>query len=397
MATLTRLFIHPVKSMRGIGLTHALADVSGLAFDRIFMITEPDGTFITARQFPQMVRFIPSPVHDGLHLTAPDGSSAYVRFADFATQDAPTEVWGTHFTARIAPDAINKWLSGFFSREVQLRWVGPQMTRRVKRHNTVPLSFADGYPYLLANEASLRDLQQRCPASVKMEQFRPNLVVSGASAWEEDSWKVIRIGDVVFDVVKPCSRCIFTTVSPEKGQKHPAGEPLKTLQSFRTAQDNGDVDFGQNLIARNSGVIRVGDEVEILATAPAKIYGAAAADDTVNITQQPDANVDIDWQGQAFRGNNQQVLLEQLENQGIRIPYSCRAGICGSCRVQLLEGEVTPLKKSAMGDDGTILCCSCVPKTALKQTREPACWRLQQSTLTSAGTLAGGFSLSCMI
>ncbi|MDI7003800.1 hypothetical protein QMN91_27475, partial [Klebsiella pneumoniae] len=72
-----------------------------------------------------------------------------------------------------APDAINKWLSGFFSREVQLRWVGPQMTRRVKRHNTVPLSFADGYPYLLANEASLRDLQQRCPASVKMEQFRP--------------------------------------------------------------------------------------------------------------------------------------------------------------------------------------------------------------------------------
>ena len=74
MATLTRLFIHPVKSMRGIGLTHALADVSGLAFDRIFMITEPDGTFITARQFPQMVRFTPSPVHDGLHLTAPDGS-----------------------------------------------------------------------------------------------------------------------------------------------------------------------------------------------------------------------------------------------------------------------------------------------------------------------------------
>ncbi len=84
MATLTRLFIHPVKSMRGIGLTHALADVSGLAFDRIFMVTEPDGTFITARQVPQMVRFTPSPVHDGLHLTAPDGSSVWVRFADFS-------------------------------------------------------------------------------------------------------------------------------------------------------------------------------------------------------------------------------------------------------------------------------------------------------------------------
>nr|WP_265096466.1 YcbX family protein [Citrobacter freundii] len=365
VVTLTRLFIHPVKSMRGIGLTHALADVSGLAFDRIFMITEPDGTFITARQFPQMVRFTPSPFHDGLHLTAPDGSSALVRFADFATQDAPTEVWGNHFTARIAPVAINQWLSSFFSRDVQLRWVGPQLTRRVKRHVDVPLSFADGYPYLLANEASLRDVQQRCPASVKMEQFRPNLVVSGAGAWEEDTWKVIRIGDVIFDVAKPCSRCIFTTVSPEKGQKHPSGEPLATLQTFRTAVDNGDVDFGQNLIARNSGVIRVGNEVEILATGPARAYGAAESDDTV-AEQQPDATVLIDWQGQTFRGNNQQVLLEQLENQGIRVPYSCRAGICGCCRIRLVDGEVSPLKKSAIGDDGTILCCSCVPKTAIR-------------------------------
>ncbi|CDL09508.1 Flavodoxin reductases (ferredoxin-NADPH reductases) family 1 [Klebsiella pneumoniae IS43] len=141
----------------------------------------------------------------------------------------------------------------------------------------MPLSFADGYPYLLANEASLRDLQQRCPASVSIEQFRPNLVVTGAAAWDEDSWKVIRIGEVVFDVAKPCSRCIFTTVSPERGQKHPAGEPLETLKRFRTALDNGDVDFGQNLIARNSGVIRVGDEVEILTRGPAKATGQVKA------------------------------------------------------------------------------------------------------------------------
>ena len=180
-----------------------------------------------------------------------------VRFSDFATQAEPTEVWGNHFTALIAPAAVNQWLSGFFKRDVQLRWLGPQLTRRVKRHDAVPLSFADGYPYLLANEASLRDLQQRCPASVSIEQFRPNLVVTGAAAWDEDSWKVIRIGEVVFDVAKPCSRCIFTTVSPERGQKHPAGESLETLKRFRTALDNGDVDFGQNLIARNSGVIRV--------------------------------------------------------------------------------------------------------------------------------------------
>jgi len=352
--------------MRGIGLTHALADASGLAFDRVFMVTQPDGTFITARQFPQMVRFLPSPLTDGLHLTAPDGSSAVIRFADFSPDAAPTEVWGNHFTALIAPAAINQWLSGFFDREVQLRWVGTNPTRRVKRHEEVPLSFADGFPYLLTNEASLRDLQQRCPASVQMEQFRPNLVVTGAQAWEEDSWKVVRIGDVVFDVVKPCSRCIFTTVSPERGQKHPTGEPLATLQKFRTAQDNGDVDFGQNLIARNSGVIRTGDEVAVLATSPAKVYGAGAVVESLEPEAQPAGTVDIEWQGQTFRGNNQQVLLEQLENQGIRVPYSCRAGICGCCRIRLVEGEVSALKQSALGEDDTILSCSCVPKTSLR-------------------------------
>ena len=366
MATLSRLFIHPVKSMRGIGLTHALADSSGLSFDRVFMVTQKDGTFITARQYPQMVRFIPSPLTDGLHLTAPDGTSAVVRFADFAPQESPTEVWGNHFTARIAPESINLWLSGFFAREVQLRWVGQQPTRRVKRYDAVPLSFADGFPFLLTNEASLRDLQNRCPASVKMEQFRPNLVVTGAQAWEEDTWKVIRIGDVMFDVVKPCSRCVFTTVSPERGQKHPSGEPLSTLARFRTALDNGDVDFGQNLIARNSGVVRVGDEVVVLTRAAAKPYGAGQIVESVEPEQQTAGEVDIVWEGQSFRGNNQQTLLEQLENQGIRIPYSCRAGICGCCRITLVEGEVSPLKKSAVDADGSILCCSCVPKTSLR-------------------------------
>lgn len=366
MISLSQLYIHPVKSMRGLALSHAQVATSGLAFDRIFMIAEPDGTFITARQYPQMVLFTPALLHDGLYLSAPDGTSAQVRFADFQPTPAATEVWGNHFTALIAPDEINSWLSGFFSRPVQLRWVGEELTRRVKRYEEVPLSFADGFPFLLTNEASLRDLQNRCPASVKMTQFRPNIVVTGVQAWDEDSWQVVRIGDVTFDVAKPCSRCIFTTVSPEKGRKHPSGEPLATLQSFRTALDNGDVDFGQNLIARNSGVIRVGDELEVLARKPARVYGAGQIAESIQPEAQPESAVAIDWQGQAFRGNNQQILLEQLEQQGVRVPYSCRAGICGSCRIRLLDGEVKALKKSAVGADGTILCCSCVPAGNVK-------------------------------
>lgn len=361
MISLSQIYIHPVKSMRGLGLSHAQVATSGLAFDRIFMITEPDGTFITARKSPQMVLFTPAILQDGLYLSAPDGSSSNVRFNDFLSHPAPTSVWGNHFTAFIAPDDINIWLSSFFSRPVQLRWLGHLPTRRVKHFDEVPLSFADGFPFLLTNESSLRDLQSRCPASVKMTQFRPNMVITGAQAWAEDTWQAVRIGDITFDVVRPCTRCILTTISPEKGHQHPGGEPLTTLQTFRTAEDNGDVDFGQNLIARHSGIIRVCDKLEVLATKPSKIYGAGEVTERVEVPAQLENTISIGWQGKAFRGNNQQILLEQLEQQGISIPYSCRAGVCGNCRIRLVDGVVKPLKKSAVGNDGTILCCSCIP------------------------------------
>ncbi|MEZ0581575.1 YcbX family protein [Erwinia sp. STN24] len=362
MISLSRLFIHPVKSMRGTQVSHAQALASGLAFDRIFMLTEADGTFITARQYPEMVLFTPALLPDGLLLAAPDGSSATVRFADFAAEPAPVEVWGNHFTALIAPAPINSWLSGFFPRPVQLRWVGPEMTRRVQRFSEVPLGFADGYPYLLINEASLHDLRKRCPAGVKLEQFRPNLVVTGTTAWAEDRWATVRIGGILFDAPKPCSRCIFTTVSTERGRRHPTGEPLTTLQKFRTAMDgSGDVDFGINLVARTSGIVRVGDELEVVADKPARLYGAGEVAESLEAVAAAQESVTLSWEGERFSGNNQQVLLEQLEMQGYRIPYSCRAGVCGSCRVRLASGQVRALKKGALREDGTLLSCSCVP------------------------------------
>ncbi|WP_413740176.1 YcbX family protein [Sodalis sp. RH14] len=365
MVSLSRLYIHPVKSMRGLQVSHALAGAEGLAFDRIFMVTDPDGTFITARQYPQMVLFTPVMVQNGLHLGAPDGQSILARFADFTPDGRPTEVWGNHFTAYVAPEAINNWLSGYLGRAVQLRWTGEQSHRRVKRYPGIPLSFADGYPFLLIGESSFRDLQGRCPAGINITQFRPNLVAAGAAPFAEDGWRRIRIGDVEFEAVKPCSRCVLTTVSVELGRKHPATEPLRTLQGYRTA-DNGDVDFGQNLIARSSGIIRAGDMIEILAEQEPRRYGGGAVSATLAAPVDGERQVMIDYQGRRFRGNNQQVLLEQLEQQGIRIPYSCRAGICGTCKVRLLEGEVAPLKASAVEEPGQVLSCSCIPKSDLR-------------------------------
>jgi uncharacterized protein YcbX/ferredoxin len=366
MVSLSRLYIHPVKSMRGLQLSYALARAEGLAGDRTFMLTETDGTFITARQYPQMVLFTPVIVQNGLHISAPDGQSAMACYQDFTADAHPTEVWGNHFTAYIAPETINNWLSGYIGHPVQLRWTGAQSHRRVKAHPRVPLSFADGYPYLLINEASFGDLKRRCPAGIKLTQFRPNLVVAGAEPYAEDRWRTLRIGEVPFEVVKPCGRCVLTTVSVEQGRRHPAAEPLRTLKNYRTAE-NGDVDFGQNLLARGSGIIRVGAEVEILTEQTPRRYGGSpAAEETGAAPAGDEYSVTIDYRGQTFTGNNRQVLLEQLEQQNIRIPYSCRAGLCGTCKVRLLAGEVTPLTASAIGEPGKILTCSCMPKTDLR-------------------------------
>ena len=367
MITLSRIYTHPVKSMRGIRLSHAFADMSGLTFDRNFMITTPEGKFITARKYPQMLLFTPAILPNGIHLRAPNGESATVLYQDFDQNQSPTEVWGNHFHARVAPDAINTWLTNFFDEPVQLRWLSPQLSRRVKSHTDIPLSFADGYPFLLISESSVQELQRRCPASIKLEQFRGNLIITGAQPFEEDTWKTIQIGEVVFTLDRPCSRCILTTVSTEKGIKHPKQEPLATLQTFRTAE-NGDVDFGQNVIIQKTGIIRIGDTLTVLETKPAKAYIPQERENTQpSELIEPQINkICLVFEDKEYEGNNRDIILEQLELHGLTIPYSCRAGICGCCKIKLIEGEVTPLKQNAIKDNGYILACSCIPKSPLK-------------------------------
>ncbi|OAT22882.1 YcbX family protein [Proteus myxofaciens] len=368
MINVSRLYIHPVKSMKGIRLSHAFARESGFTFDRDFMITTPEGTFLTARKYPFMLRFIPSVMANGVYIQAPDGEGIAITYQDFQSSLQPTEVWGNHFTAYVAPDEINQWFSRYFDRDVQLRWTGEKSTRRVKKSPDTAVSFADGYPYLLINEASFQYLQQRCPASINIEQFRGNILITGAKPFEEDTWQTLRVGSVVMDLMKPCSRCIMTTISIDKGMKHPNTEPLATLQTFRS-DEKGDVDFGQNVIIRKSGIIRVGDEIEVLAYRQAKTYLTLApikAQEEIKTEIGETQTINIEFNGVSFEGNNQEVLLEQLENNGHSIPYSCRAGLCGSCAIQLDEGEVNPLKAGAIKRAGKILACSCVPKGNVK-------------------------------
>ncbi len=367
MFSLSDLYVWPIKSMRGLQLSHAKVCNSGLAFDRILMVTDQAGKFITARQFPHMLLFTPALIIDGLCLTAPDGSSATIRFADFSNELMPTEVWGDRFPSHVAPREINQWLSSFFPIPVQLRFAGIKSERRRKQLPDIPLAFADGYPFLLINSASLEDLQGRTSAEISLAQFRANMIVTGATAWDEDNWARIRIGKVDFKIAKPCRRCLLITINHESGTRHPDGEPLTTLQTFRRACDgSGDVDFGLHLVAENSGIIRITDGITVLERKTPRQYLLNAGSQQHRVQPHKTKNVTIIYQGQPVKGNNQQVLLEQLEEHGFSIPYSCRAGLCGSCRLKLISGQVHPLKQDAISDDRTILSCCCIPASDIE-------------------------------
>jgi uncharacterized protein YcbX len=159
-------------------------------------------------------------------------------------------------------EEVSQWFSEFLELSCQLVYMPDNSYRpvnsRYASHNQ-QVSFADGFPFLLISEASLQDLNERLDQPIPMNRFRPNLVVSGCEAFAEDSWRSIRIGSIPFHVVKPCERCLITTVDQAQGIR--GKEPLQTLAQYRLS--NGKILFGQNLIPAELGTLQVGDSVEI--------------------------------------------------------------------------------------------------------------------------------------
>jgi uncharacterized protein YcbX len=115
-------------------------------------------------------------------------------------------------------------------------------------------------PYLIIGQESLNDLNSRLEIPVPMDRFRPNIVFSGGVAFQEDSLRKVKIGDLEFQIVKPCARCVMTTVDQETGEK--SKEPLKTLSDYRKI--NSKVYFGQNVVALETGKVRIGDLIQPL-------------------------------------------------------------------------------------------------------------------------------------
>lgn len=265
MPQLSAIHVFPVKSCAGHAPADARVEARGLAGDRRFVIVDPNGTFVTGRQEPRLTRVVPEPTAAGIRLHA-DGRAPLDVIAPAGNAERlAVTVWDDRIDAAVCDPAADAWLSDHLGRPVRLAYMDDYAPRAVSlecgREGDV-VSFADGYPLLLISQAALDALNAKLATPVPMTRFRPNLVVDGTAPHAEDGWQRIRIGAVEFDVVKPCVRCVFTTVDGTRGVYDASGEPLRTLKTYRRSPKG--ITFGQNLIPRGTGEIRVGDPVVVL-------------------------------------------------------------------------------------------------------------------------------------
>jgi uncharacterized protein len=273
MPLLSELHVYPVKSCGGISLETTTLGPRGVPGDRGWMVVDATGRFITQRSDPSLAGIRTRMDPECLVLEAA-GLPPLELSRSGDGQQVEVTVWNDAGRAVDAGDRAAAWLGQHLGRSVRLvRMDGTFHRRPNPEWATIgELSFVDAFPVLVISRASLEDLNRRLPAPLRMNRFRPNLVVDGCSAFEEDRWGRIQVGGAVLRLVKPCTRCATTTVEQETARL--GHEPLSTLAAFRR-WDRGGVIFGQNAVVEVGGALRVGDAVNILEWSAAPVLESA--------------------------------------------------------------------------------------------------------------------------
>jgi uncharacterized protein YcbX len=275
---LTAINIYPVKSMAGPTVVQAAVEPWGLRDDRRWVVLEPDGTRLSAREEHRMLGLSATPTAAGIDLNSRDGQRLGVA-TPMDGELVPTSISRLE-SVRLAADEAHDWLSRVLDRPVRLAWLDDPRRRTVsEERGGVPgdaLSLADAGPLLLTTTSSLRQLNDWVPddQSVEMARFRPNVVVDDVpEPFEEDLWRTVRIGTATFRFAEICDRCVMTTVDPQTLQG--GKEPLRTLARHR--QWGHKTWFGIRLVPVGRGVISVGDQVQVLSRAVIPLALAAHA------------------------------------------------------------------------------------------------------------------------
>ncbi|MDM0012337.1 MOSC N-terminal beta barrel domain-containing protein [Variovorax sp. J22P168] len=277
-ATIARLFVYPVKSCAGVELDEALLVETGLEFDRAWMVVDEHGEFVTQRELPRMALIRPQLRHSEMVLRAPGMLALHIAF-DRVEQATRVKVWNDEVAAYDMGDIAAQWFSDFLSeperpRKLRLARFDPEQQRLSSLKWTegveAPNQFADGFPLLVASEASLAELNERLAAgghaAVGIERFRPNVVLAGIEAHDEDRVETLHIttaeGEVLVRPVKPCARCPIPDIDPQTAISSP--EVGDTLRSYRAdPRVDGAITFGVNTIVLQGieHALRVGQPV----------------------------------------------------------------------------------------------------------------------------------------
>lgn len=282
------LNIYPLKSAAAVPVQSAEVTPTGFANDRLAMLVYADGPnagkVITQRdrgcgKLATLFAYITrghsikgdTPYADCFFET-PDAEALDARIKMYDEQLIDAKIFGEACTGYNVGDR-GDFLSRYMGFPVELVLYASERPRPALLPHARPgdiVSLADGSPFLLTSEPSLRVLREHMPTdkAVGMDRFRPNIVLDGNMAWEEDVMHRVRIGDAELEISKPCQRCVLTTIDQQSGVKTGDNEPLKTLVATRAGNADGlkGVFFGQDALPRKLGTISVGDKVEILST-----------------------------------------------------------------------------------------------------------------------------------
>jgi len=256
--TLSALHVHPVKSCAGIAVEEALLVETGLDLDRAWMVVDERGEMLTQRRLPRLALVQPTLRHGEMVLRAPGMLALHVRL-DTVEAATRVRVWDDVVKAFDMGALAAQWFSDFLGQRLRLvrfdpeqqRLSDPQWTGELQAEN----AFADAFPLLVANTASLADLNRRLAArgaaAVTMQRFRPNLVLDGLQAYDEDHIDELSIetaeGPVRLRLVKPCTRCSIPNVDPATADT--GSEPGATLAGYRAdPRLQGGVTFGINAV-----------------------------------------------------------------------------------------------------------------------------------------------------
>lgn len=258
MIVVQSLHVYPVKSCRGIDLDHAEVATTGFRHDRRWMVVGPDGGFLSQRSHPALATVATRLEPERLVLACEDRPPLGIALDGSLSAPRTVTLWGDACDALSEGPAAASWLSSVLETPCELvrladdrgRGVDPEYAAAGDR-----VGFADGFPFLLISQASVDQLNRRLSEPVPTDRFRANIVIAGCPPHAEDRWTALEIGDVSFRVAKPCARCVIVNTDQRAGTR--SSEPLQTLARYR--QVGGRAMFGQNLVHRSTGTIRVGD------------------------------------------------------------------------------------------------------------------------------------------